>query len=499
PRMSRWVVELQDLHFNIHYTPGKENHVADQLSRPVRMIVHREEEKYLGLTREQFRDRQRAEPRWDDLINYIEGGRLPKKKYPHLSGFIVEKGLLYLCEDKPEAIVFRLVIPQDLKIKALKFGHEKAAGHLGQRKTILAVESYFYWPSLRSEVKDFVKNCVTCQQVKTDGALKSEFRELPPVTQPLARIGIDVTDMGGGQNGYRYILTIIDHYSRFVRLRAMRQKSTDEVCKNFESYIQDFGTPTTVILDNGAEFTSRQFRDLCQRCNIKLGYITPYHPEGNSVTERVHKTLKSIIGTLCLEVPYNWPRMIGVIQQVLNGAVHDTTGEQPHFVFFGRRAPRQIPGTLPSIVSDNRDEALEKAHLVIQETSKKMQRAALKRANQRVKPKEPAHVGDLLWIHREVFGENVSKKIQCKWIGPYIVRKVLRDGQAYEVEDPFSGQSLVRAADKVKHYRSDAKWLLGPEEHEEATEGEVPQPEQEVEDTRARRTKVPTRRYIEIC
>ena len=63
----------------------------------------------------------------------------------------------------------------------------------------------------------------------------------------------------------------------------------------FGRYVGDFGTPISLICDNGGEFTSIAFKDLCKRHGIRMGYITPYHPQENSLTERMHRTVKSIL------------------------------------------------------------------------------------------------------------------------------------------------------------------------------------------------------------
>ena len=138
--MNRWVVEMQDYRFWVEYRPGRKNLVADQLSRPVRLIYQHTIDSYLGLT----------------LITQ----------------FIIHEGLLYLSADKHDnSIQLKLVVPQDMRKVALKLGHEKASGHLGRRKTIDCLESYFYWPSLRSDVNKYVKGCVACQRHKEGRAL----------------------------------------------------------------------------------------------------------------------------------------------------------------------------------------------------------------------------------------------------------------------------------------------------------------------------------------
>ncbi len=66
-----------------------------------------------------------------------------------------------------------------LRGEALNHIHTKESGHLGQQKTILKAE-FFYWPSLRRDVKEFVKECIVCQQFKAGSTLQNQWQELPP-------------------------------------------------------------------------------------------------------------------------------------------------------------------------------------------------------------------------------------------------------------------------------------------------------------------------------
>ncbi len=134
-----------------------------------------------------------------------------------------------------------------MKTSALHHAHTKS-GHLGQRKTLAMAEDLFYWPNIRYYVCTYVKNGLTCQQVKQSVGLQQQWQVLPPVGKPLERVGIDVTDMLVGAQGYRYVLTVLDHYSRYTKLYPLKSKTTEEVREAFAGYITDFGTPHTVLL-----------------------------------------------------------------------------------------------------------------------------------------------------------------------------------------------------------------------------------------------------------
>ncbi len=112
---------------------------------------------------------------------------------------------------------------------------KKKSGHLGQHKTILKAEDFFYWPTLKKDVKTFVRECLTCQQFKTNRRLQQQWQELPPVNLPMERISIDTTDMGSAAGEQKYVLTVIDHFSRFVNLYPMSSRTAENVVRKTRS------------------------------------------------------------------------------------------------------------------------------------------------------------------------------------------------------------------------------------------------------------------------
>lgn len=490
PRMNRWIVEMRDYHYNIQYVKGKNNVVADQLSRPVRIIQHQiEEENWLGKTKEEFRDLQLQVPKWREMIEYLEGGRIPRHKYPQttLEQFVMEEGVLFKVIRKIDnSLHYVLVVPHCLKQQALKLTHCTLSGHLGVYKTLTKVQNFFYWENVPSDVRTFVKRCLVCQQHKSSPGLQQQWQELPPVSKPLDRVSVDVMDLVAGCQGYRYVLTLLDHYSRYVVFRALKTKTTEEVSVAFKTYLTHFGVPHSLLSDNGGEFTSAQFKDLCRTHNIKLAYTTPYHPQGNSLTERMHRTVKAVLRTLCQGHPNHWPRMLEDTQIVMNQAVHSTTGQQPYFAFFSRHAPRLISSELPYIAATS--DELPAAHEVLKKTHLNMARrfravANRRRVNQRVE------VGDLVWVKLEVGIPGTCSKLNARWEGPYRVSEVIRGGSAYRLINLFTHTELQRAAEKVKPYVGEEQWLEEPQV--------VFVPEEQVEETLPPRQRRPPRYLID--
>ncbi len=78
-------------------------------------------------------------------------------------------------------------------------------------------------------MSNYVKQCIPCQRFKGSTGLQQSFKELPSVRKPLERIGIDLTDMIAGSQGYRYVLGVVYHYSRYVKFYPLKSKHTQGV------------------------------------------------------------------------------------------------------------------------------------------------------------------------------------------------------------------------------------------------------------------------------
>ena len=109
---------------------------------------------------------------------------------------------------------------------------------------------------------------------------------------------------------------------------------------------------------------------------------------------------------------------------------------------------------------------------------------------------EKVSVGSLVWVKSETPLPGTCTKLNAKWRGPYRVSEVIRDGQVYVVEDPYSGKLLQRAAEKVKPYVSRSEII--PELEEDQTD-EFVEEEEEQDYALPPRRRQPPRRLIEEC
>ena len=90
----------------------------------------------------------------------------------------------------------------------------------------------------------------------------------------------------------RFVLVIMDKFTRFPELFAMQDMRANTVAKIFaEGFICRHGCPKKVISDRGTQFTSEVFRELCKTFKVTKLYTTPYHPQTNGVCERFNRVI----------------------------------------------------------------------------------------------------------------------------------------------------------------------------------------------------------------
>ncbi len=181
--MNRWVLEVLEYNYEIQYLKGKNNFLADHLSRPVRHIVRPPEISWLGLENQQFVHHQREEIVRGELITYLQGGKIPNTKLlkTNLDQFPLVKEILYFFQEKAGAsLQYGLINPKTLKTRAIQHAHELSS-HLWQKKTIEKAER-FYWIYLKDDACNFVKESITCQIFKGETDLQQHWKEFPSVS-----------------------------------------------------------------------------------------------------------------------------------------------------------------------------------------------------------------------------------------------------------------------------------------------------------------------------
>ncbi|MPC99170.1 Pro-Pol polyprotein [Portunus trituberculatus] len=185
--------------------------------------------------------------------------------------------------------------------------------------------------------------------------MSQPYRELPIVSQPLEGIAIDLTDMTNGQDGHRYILTIIDHFFRYVKFYPLKTKHAQGIVAKLSQYISDFDRPLSILYNNALEFTGRELRTWVDLHGVELLYTTLYHPQSN-------RTLKTVLAQMCKGYPLRWPALLGDCQSHMNLAIHSSTDN--HLVPSQEKVKPYVSWSeiIPELEEEQTDEREEEDH-----------------------------------------------------------------------------------------------------------------------------------------
>jgi hypothetical protein len=116
--------------------------------------------------------------------------------------------------------------------------------------------------------------------------------------------------------GYKYFLIVIDCFSKFVWIKALKSKMSGEVTKAFANILEKSNRhPRNLHTDRGTEFYSRDFQCLMKQYDIN--HYSTYTEKKAALVERSIRTIKEkLYKYFSLNGTYKW---IDILSDIVNG------------------------------------------------------------------------------------------------------------------------------------------------------------------------------------
>lgn len=427
-KLGRWLLRLSRFRFKIYHIKGKENVVADVLSRmydPSEFVV--EQPNHLSLLQAypdcfvNIKNEQARDDFCQQICRDIDNGvDVP---------YAIKDG--YVCYTGKNKLGKKIVVPVKLRNLVIKYFHDSVfGGHLGVNKTFNKIAISFAWPSLKGDVSDYVRSCADCQLCKPAQMSRFGFSAAGVAPFPWHTVHVDIFGpLTRSKNGNICILILVDTFTKFVFLLPLKNMKAPTIVRALSERIWCFfGSPVQIVTDNARYFQSICFKNMCFRWAMKYFTSSPYFPKGNMV-ERFNRNLKA-----CLTIFYNkdhalWDRDIDLINLGFNAAIHDTTGVPPYLPFLGRHPSHPLlniwglPGLLPPLSDADRDRLFG---TMADRLEAAKQAVAARYDKNRISP--PFSVGQLVLVRNfelPCLASGVSSKLIPKFGGPFIIKKWL--------------------------------------------------------------------------
>ena len=327
-----------------------------------------------------IREHQENDPDISEAITWVENGQRPPwqavlAKSPMLRSLWRQFDSLVLRDavlcrifhsNNGTAKYYQTVMPRTLRLALLELIHADAAAHLKLATSLAHLQRRAWWLEWRRDMAIFIQNCGKCEAYHRGPPPKQAFLRPMPMGAPSQRWSIDLVGPFAMSNGYKFVFTAIDVFTKFVVAVPIRNKEAQTVAKVIvERIFLPWGMSTQLLSDCGREFENEILTEICRLLGVHKIRTSGYRPQSNGAIERWHRGFNSMLAKIVSEQQTDWSSYVAYVVACYNASVHSATGFSPFFLMTGRDPKWSVDlllsgtengdTTLPQYVQDVRE------------------------------------------------------------------------------------------------------------------------------------------------
>lgn len=316
---------------------------------------------------------QYAEPDTCSIINYKLHSHLPSSFTEAQKRYMINHARDYVLIDQSDGVppalfysphapkrglsslvpsVPRLIIPSAHRTYLIELFHNSPfGGHMGIRRTYHRMSVNYYWSTMLNDIVAHIKSCIACARMKVSRQhTRVPVGIMTPPVYPFELISMDFVGPMPKAEGFAYVLTVVDHFSRWaITIPTFNMEAATVAQCLIDHVFCRYGLPNRLLSDNGTQFRSALCVQLHQSMKINLLFSSAYHPQTNGMVERFNGTLQEMLRSIGVEYGVQWIQVLQIATFAYNTSVHEATGYTPYYALYGREAT--TPGDVLSVSS----------------------------------------------------------------------------------------------------------------------------------------------------
>jgi len=330
-KVRRWKLLVQEYNCGVEHIRGEDNFVADDFSR---LIPHIRED-----------ESDDVDSLWDTALNTDVGPSHPMTVDPvdevvdDALDIPVPQPQTDTCLPFAAPINDEEQIPKD-KYKLISSVHNSIVGHMGVDKTCdRLIQQGHRWKNMRAHISTFIrKKCACCQKMFVNKIISTSDPFTLGSYDIMQKIAMDSTGhLPKDANGNEYLVSIIDHFSRFIELYPVPDLSAKTFATCLLAWIGRYGAPHQILSDKGTQFCNSVIAELCRMVGSEQIFTMTASKQENGIVERsikeIRRHLRNIVFTTNLMD--NWSTYLPLVQRILNADTKESIGVSPAQLLFG--------------------------------------------------------------------------------------------------------------------------------------------------------------------
>jgi RNase H-like domain found in reverse transcriptase/Integrase core domain/Chromo (CHRromatin Organisation MOdifier) domain/Integrase zinc binding domain len=295
--VGRWFMALQELDFSIEYVKGKDNIVADAMSRLC--------------------------PNLTDLVIKVQ---------PESTGMEPN------CLPGPFCGALQTLPDMtDEQREALHMCHNRYVGHGGVERTVLKLLSIpISWTEMRQHAHLFIQQCACCQKMNATRVPIHVHKYVTSAYLPFQVLNIDFI---GPFPDESFVLVIICSFTRWTELYWCEDSTAKSATTCLLQQFGRYGSPQMIRSDRGSHFANDLIKQFLLSTGTPHNLTLAYSKQENAIVERANKEVNRYLRAFLFDTidVHKYKNSLPFIQRILNSSIHSSTGASPASLLFGNQ------------------------------------------------------------------------------------------------------------------------------------------------------------------